>query len=89
MRRFDVRLVMEVDLEDGDQTSDQAVHIYKKHLADIVQDAAQNLSLQMIDGHVESITVTEIERPLASPRDYLRAAKGNAHRVGFGDHATG
>jgi hypothetical protein len=61
MQRFTVTLVVEIEFVDGEQTSDEALQDYKKHLAETVQDAAQNLSLRTIkDAHVESISVTEI-----------------------------
>ena len=47
---------------DGDEASDAAALNYKKHLAETVQDAAQNLSLRTIKGvRVETVGVEEIK----------------------------
>jgi hypothetical protein len=47
---------------DGDEASDAAAQNYKKHLAETVQDAAQNLSLRTIKGaRVENVVVEEIK----------------------------
>jgi hypothetical protein len=65
MRRFMVHLVTEIDFVDGDQTSDEAMQNYKKHLSETVQNAAQGLSLRTIkDAQVESVSVTEIKDEL-------------------------
>ena len=65
MRRFMVHLVTEVDFEDGDEASDVAAQSYQKHLKEIVQNAAQGLSLHPIkDAHVESVSVAEIKAEL-------------------------
>ena len=62
MRRFMVHFVTEIDFVDGDGASDEVVQNYKKHLAETVQDAAQNLSLRTIKGaRVESVQVEEIK----------------------------
>jgi hypothetical protein len=62
MRRFNVHLVTEIDFVDSDEVSDDEVRNYKKHLAETVQDAAQNLSLRTIKGaRVEKVQVEEIK----------------------------
>jgi hypothetical protein len=62
MRRFRVHFVTEIDFGDGDEASDAAALNYKKHLAETVQDAAQNLSLRTIKGvRVETVGVEEIK----------------------------
>jgi hypothetical protein len=62
MRRFRVHFVTEIDFVDGDEASDAAALNYKKHLAETVQDAAQNLSLRTIKGaRVETVVVEEIK----------------------------
>jgi hypothetical protein len=62
MRRFRVHFVTEIDFVDGDEASDAAALDYKKHLAETVQDAAQNLSLRTIKGaRVETVVVEEIK----------------------------
>jgi hypothetical protein len=62
MRRFRAHFVTEIDFVDGDEASDTAAQNYKKHLAETVQDAAQNLSLPTIKGtRVESVQVEEIK----------------------------
>ena len=62
MRRFMVHFVTEIDFVDGDEASDAAALNYKKHLAETVQDAAQNLSLRTIKGvRVETVGVEEIK----------------------------
>jgi hypothetical protein len=54
--------VTEIDFVDGDEASDAAALNYKKHLAETVQDAAQNLSLRTIKGvRVETVGVEEIK----------------------------
>jgi hypothetical protein len=50
MRRFVVHFVTGIDFVDGDEASDDVVQNYKRHLAETVQDAAQNLSLRTIKG---------------------------------------
>jgi hypothetical protein len=65
MRRFMVHLVTEVEFEDGDEASDEAVRNYRKHLSETIRNAAQGLSLRTIRGiRVESVTVTEIKAEL-------------------------
>ncbi len=65
MRRFMVHFVTEIDFVDGDEASDEVVQNYKKHLAEMVQDAAQNLSLRTIKGaRVEKVQVEEIKAEL-------------------------
>jgi hypothetical protein len=62
MRRFRVHFVTEIDFVDGDEASDAAALDYKNHLAETVQDAAQNLSLRTIKGaKVETVVVEEIK----------------------------
>jgi hypothetical protein len=62
MRRFIVHLVTEVDFVDGDEASNDVVQTYKKYLAEIVEEAAEDLFLQTIKGsHVESVSVAEIK----------------------------
>jgi hypothetical protein len=62
MRRFMVHFVTETDFVDGDEASDAAAQNYKKHLAETVQDAAQNISLRTIKGvQVENVAVEEIK----------------------------
>ena len=62
MRRFRVHFVAESDFVDGDEASDAAALTYNKHLAETVQDAAQNLSLRTIKGaRVETVVVEEIK----------------------------
>ena len=65
MRRFRVHFVTEIDFVDGDEASDAAALNYKKHLAETVQDAAQNLSLRTVKGaRIESVSVAEIKAEL-------------------------
>jgi len=65
MRRFKVHLVTEIDFVDGDEASDVAAQIYQKHLAEMLQNAAQGLSLRIIkDSRVESVWVAEIKAEL-------------------------
>jgi hypothetical protein len=62
MRRFMVHLATDVDFVDGDEASDAAAQNYKKHLAETIQDAAQNISLRTIKGaRVEKVQVEEIK----------------------------
>jgi hypothetical protein len=62
LRRFVVHFVTGIDFVDGDETSDDVVQNYKRHLAETVQDAAQNLSLRTVKGtRVEKVQVEEIE----------------------------
>jgi hypothetical protein len=62
MRRFIMHFVTEIDFVDGDGASDEVVQNYKKHLAETVQDGAQNLSLRTIKGtRVEKVQVEEIK----------------------------
>jgi hypothetical protein len=61
MRRFNVHFVTEIDFIDGDTVASEAVQDYQKHLAEIVQAAAQNSSLRTIKGVlVENVVVEEI-----------------------------
>jgi hypothetical protein len=61
MRRFNVHFVTETDFVDGDTVSSEVVQNYQKHLAEIVQAAAQNLSLRTIKSvQVENVVVEEI-----------------------------
>jgi hypothetical protein len=63
-RRFMVRLVTEVEFEDGD-VSDKTVQNYQKQLKDTVQNAAQGLLLRTVKGaRVESVSVAEIKAEL-------------------------
>jgi hypothetical protein len=65
MRRFNVHFVTEIDFVDGDAVPDAAVQNYQKHLAETVQEAAQNLSLRTIKGtRVEKVVVQEIKDEL-------------------------
>ena len=50
MRRFMVHLVTEVEFEDGDEASAKTVQNYQKQLSETVRNAAQGLSLRMIQG---------------------------------------
>jgi tetrahydromethanopterin S-methyltransferase subunit A len=62
MRRFMGHFVTEIDFVDGDEASDAAAKNYQKHLAETVQDAAQNLPLRTIKGaRVERVGVEEIK----------------------------
>jgi hypothetical protein len=62
MRRFRVHFVTAIDFVDGDEASDDVVKNYTRHLAETVQDAAQNLSLRTIKGaRVEKVQVEEIK----------------------------
>jgi hypothetical protein len=61
MRRFNVHFVAETDFVDGDTVSSAVVQNYQKHLAEIVQAAAQNPSLRTIKCVlVENVVVEEI-----------------------------
>jgi hypothetical protein len=65
MRRFNVHLVTEIDFVDGDEASDVAAQIYQKHLAKMLQNAAQGLSLRTIkDSRVVSVSVAKIKAEL-------------------------
>ena len=45
---------------DGDEASDDVVQNYKRHLAETVEDATQNLSLRTIKGvRIEKVQVEE------------------------------
>jgi hypothetical protein len=58
LRRFVVHFVTGIDFVDGDEASDDVVQNYKRHLAETVQDAAQNLSLRTVKGaRVEKVQV--------------------------------
>jgi hypothetical protein len=60
MRSFNVHFVTEIDFVDGDTVSSAVVQNYQKHLAEIVQAAAQNLSLRTIKGaQVKNVVVEE------------------------------
>jgi hypothetical protein len=62
MRRFNVHFVTEADFVDGDEASNEAVQNFQKHLAETVQEAAQNLSLRTIKGvQVDHVVVEEIK----------------------------
>jgi hypothetical protein len=62
MRRFVVHFVTGIDFVNGDEASDDVVQNYKRHLAETVQDAAQNLSLRTIKGaRVDKVQVEEIK----------------------------
>jgi SHS2 domain-containing protein len=57
MRRLMVHLVTEIDFVDGDEASDVAAQNYQKHLSEMLQNAAQGLSLRMIkDSRVVSVS---------------------------------
>jgi hypothetical protein len=65
MRRFMVHLVTEIDFVDGDEASDVAAQNYQKHLSEMLQNAAQGLSLRMIRAsRVVSVAVAEIKAEL-------------------------
>jgi hypothetical protein len=65
MRRFMVRLVTQVEFEDGDEASDKAVQNYQKHLAETVRNPAQGLLLRAVQGaRIESVSVAEIKDEL-------------------------
>jgi SHS2 domain-containing protein len=65
MRRFMVHLVTEIDFVDGDEASDVAAQNYQKHLSEMLQNAAQGLSLRMIKhSRVVSVWVAEIKAEL-------------------------
>ena len=65
MRRFMVHLVTEIDFVDGDEASDVAAQNYQKHLSEMLQNAAQGLSLRMIKAsRVMSVAVAEIKAEL-------------------------
>jgi hypothetical protein len=55
-----VRFVTAIDFVDGDEPSDDVVQNYKRHLAETVEDATQNLSLRTIKGvRIEKVQVEE------------------------------
>jgi hypothetical protein len=57
-----VKFVTGIDFVDGDEASDDAVQNDKRHLAETVQDATQNLALRRIKGvWVEKVPVEEIK----------------------------
>ena len=57
-----VHFVTGIDFVDGDEASDDVVQNYKRHLAETVQDAAQNLSLRTVkSARVEKVQVEEIK----------------------------
>ena len=57
-----VRFVTAIDFVDGDEPSDDVVQNYKRHLAETVEDATQNLSLRTIKGvRIEKVQVEEIK----------------------------
>jgi SHS2 domain-containing protein len=65
MRRLMVHLVTEIDFVDGDEASDVAAQNYQKHLSEMLQNAAQGLSLRMIKAsRVVSVAVAEIKAEL-------------------------
>jgi hypothetical protein len=65
MRRFMVHLVTEVEFEDGDEASDDAVRNYRKHLSETIRNAVQGLSLRTVQGaRIESVSVAEIKDEL-------------------------
>jgi hypothetical protein len=65
MRRFMVRLVTEVEFEDGDEASDNTVRNYQKQLSETVRNAAQGLLLRTVRGaRIESVSVAEIRTEL-------------------------
>jgi hypothetical protein len=62
LRRFVVHFVTGIDFVDGDEASDDVVQKYKRHLAETIQDAAQNLSLRTVKGaRVDKVQVEEIK----------------------------
>jgi hypothetical protein len=59
MRRFMVLMVTEIDFVSGTDGIEQG---YEKHVAEVVKEAAQNLSLRTIEGNrVVKVQVTEIK----------------------------
>jgi hypothetical protein len=59
MRRFMVLIVTEIDFVDG---ADPQAKNYEQHVAEVVKEAAQNLSLRTIQGNkVVKVQVTEIK----------------------------
>jgi SHS2 domain-containing protein len=65
MRRLMVHLVTGIDFVDGDEASDVAAQNYQKHLSEMLQNAAQGLSLRMIKAsRVVSVAVAEIKAEL-------------------------
>jgi hypothetical protein len=78
MRRFRVHFVTEIDFVDGDEVSDDVGRNYKKHLAETVQDAAQNLSLRTIKGARVEFRVRFRSPTPGSPRR-SRPSPGTSH----------
>ena len=65
MQRFMASVVTEVDFVDGDNVPDAAVENYERHLAETLQEAANQLSLATINGtKVLSVQVGEIKASL-------------------------
>jgi hypothetical protein len=59
MRRFLVQMVTEIDFVSG---TDGTAHNYEQHVAEVVKEAAQRLSLRTIQGNrVAKVQVTEIK----------------------------
>jgi hypothetical protein len=60
MSRFLVQMVTEIDFVSGG--SDPVAHGYEQHVAEVVKEAAQRLSLRTIQGNkVVKVQVTEIK----------------------------
>jgi hypothetical protein len=60
MRRFTVHLTTDIDFVDSDP-SDAIIKHYEKHLATVLKDAANTLSLRTIRGNkVGKVQVSEI-----------------------------
>ena len=62
MQRFILLLVTEIDFVGGGQENDSFAEGYEQHLATVVQEAAQNLSLRTVAGtKVVKVQVAEIK----------------------------
>ena len=65
MRRFMANVVTEIEFVDGDNVPDGPAENYEKHLAEMLQEAANKLSLRTIKGNrVRSVQVGEIKASL-------------------------
>jgi hypothetical protein len=61
MRRFNVHFIAKIDFVDGDEVENETIQNVQKHLAETVQEAAENLSLRTINGvEVDHVVVAEI-----------------------------
>jgi|HubBroStandDraft_4_1064222.scaffolds.fasta_scaffold1793660_1 hypothetical protein len=62
MRRFNVHFIAKIDFVDGDEVENETIQNVQKHLAETVQEAAENLSLRTINGvEVDHVVVEEIK----------------------------